>query len=75
MRGRLRSGTEYDVFASFDLIHRRHSLDGSFHLRLPQDFPRRGIEGANLTIACASENQTTCRHHGANLRENANRCP
>src|SRR5262252_4958367 len=64
---RLRSGTEYDIFTSVDLIDRRHSLDGSIHLRLPQDSARCRIHGSNLAVARARENHTTRSEHGANF--------
>src|SRR5215475_273976 len=54
--GGLRSGAEYDIFTSVDLIDRRHSLDGSVYLRLPQDSARCRIQGSNLAVARAREN-------------------
>jgi hypothetical protein len=66
---RLCSGTEYDIFTSMDLVYRGHSLNGSFHLRFPQDSACRRIEGSNLAVACARENQTTGGQHGAHFRK------
>src|SRR6266566_8859027 len=69
MRCGLRSRAEYHMFTSVDLVDRRHSFESGSYLRLPEPLACRGVQGADLTVARAREDQPAGSHHRSDLRK------
>jgi hypothetical protein len=57
VRGRLRRGTEHNIFTPIDLIYGRHSLDRGSHIGFPECLVCCGVEGADFAIARSREYQ------------------